>query len=518
MLVELQPVFIHSLFRTGSTYLWNRLRKEPGLCAYYEPFHPELKSVNVDNFKPWRDDGAATDSMNHPRLDSPYLEEFRPLLGREKRGVPLYRQDFAFADFCRRDDHPAQKQYLDSLIAAARPRRAVLQFNRSALRGEWFRRQYPGALQLYLVRHPDHQFHSQVSLKAYLGMDTFFVMDLMAAALNRHTPEFAPLNRVIPLPCYLSSNFAVQRRFYSRIATVFTREERYALFYYLWFSALVEHLGHPGDLLSIDALSLDPSYRKSVENRLSCFVNSPVEFPDAAVRQYSHPPLPPEAGQRIRHEIQARVLGRMPGKDVAAALASLSPLLRDWLLLGETLPEAVNPESVAPIAGLRPPWEIRDAMMEILGADLERHFQERHLLRALHAGARPPVDYGIAGERAADSRNPELAALRQRCICLENERDDSQRREREESCRWAERLGEMEVRLAESEQQRENREKELRRALEQRDQVRRDLQVRSLQRDKAESVVEELRKELEAMRNTRWRRVKARLCRMRIGK
>ena len=33
------PVFIHSLFRAGSTYLFSRLRDRPGLYCFYESMH-----------------------------------------------------------------------------------------------------------------------------------------------------------------------------------------------------------------------------------------------------------------------------------------------------------------------------------------------------------------------------------------------------------------------------------------------------------------------------------------------
>ena len=39
---RLKIIFIHSLFRTGSTYLWSTLKKNKKSICYYEPLNEQL--------------------------------------------------------------------------------------------------------------------------------------------------------------------------------------------------------------------------------------------------------------------------------------------------------------------------------------------------------------------------------------------------------------------------------------------------------------------------------------------
>ena len=43
-LSELLPVFIHSSFRTSSTWIWSKIRQLAITTAYYEVFHEDLQS------------------------------------------------------------------------------------------------------------------------------------------------------------------------------------------------------------------------------------------------------------------------------------------------------------------------------------------------------------------------------------------------------------------------------------------------------------------------------------------
>ena len=41
------PLFIHAWFRSGSTYIWSKLRNDEKLICYYEPFHEVLAEKSL---------------------------------------------------------------------------------------------------------------------------------------------------------------------------------------------------------------------------------------------------------------------------------------------------------------------------------------------------------------------------------------------------------------------------------------------------------------------------------------
>jgi len=69
-------IFIHSLFRSGSTYLFGVFRRSPsGYWAYQEPFHEYLikaasdpERLGINNEK--------TNLLRHPKFKKPFFYEF----------------------------------------------------------------------------------------------------------------------------------------------------------------------------------------------------------------------------------------------------------------------------------------------------------------------------------------------------------------------------------------------------------------------------------------------------------
>ena len=88
------PVFIHSSWRTSSTWVWLKFRQLPETMSYYEPFHGLLakrtraEAQSID-YRSW--------DSNHPPGD-PYGLEYLPLI-RETGGVPFSEPAMAFEWF-----------------------------------------------------------------------------------------------------------------------------------------------------------------------------------------------------------------------------------------------------------------------------------------------------------------------------------------------------------------------------------------------------------------------------------
>ena len=209
-----RAVFVHSLFRTGSTYIWNKFRRDGAFHCYYEPFHQELAFLGSEYSGRWNSDPELAGAVGHPLLNREYMHEYRHLLKSGKPGVPHFRKSFSFDDFCRRDGHPAQKKYIDFLLAGCGGKIPLLQFNRSALRIAWFKKYYPSALHVYQYRNPRLQFDSFLSLEKNRGLDIFLLSDLLTAGVNRRKdPFFDDLAGLVPLFEYHASSFRKEEAF-----------------------------------------------------------------------------------------------------------------------------------------------------------------------------------------------------------------------------------------------------------------------------------------------------------------
>ncbi|MGO4168387.1 hypothetical protein [Novosphingobium sp. YAF33] len=90
---NLQTVFIHSSFRTGSTWLWFKFREQLDCYCYYEIFNEILGEINFKSILQ-----SAEDWNSHHPQGAPYFSEFSPLLDKTE-GIDGFDQDLALTDF-----------------------------------------------------------------------------------------------------------------------------------------------------------------------------------------------------------------------------------------------------------------------------------------------------------------------------------------------------------------------------------------------------------------------------------
>ena len=108
-----RPIFIHSLFRTGSTYLWNLFRKNNKYICYYEPFHQYLLDVNTKNIDIIL--SRKHKEMHHPELDKYYWYEFTEFVKERENGIPFFKKEFVFDEFCTISQNDDLRKYCDTL-------------------------------------------------------------------------------------------------------------------------------------------------------------------------------------------------------------------------------------------------------------------------------------------------------------------------------------------------------------------------------------------------------------------
>jgi hypothetical protein len=212
-------IFLHSGFRSGSTWFWNRFRQCPATHAYYEPFHEDKglltpALIEVDRANKW--------NSGHPHLATPYNAEYAGLL-RERFGVEGFHDRFAYDSYYANGDDPDQSAYIERLIGHARQlgKVPVLGFVRSFGRVPWLTRQFPGALHIVTLRDPLGQW---ASIKARLatGNAYFDYRYYLLASVASQTKDYAHWFEEFGLPraseaVYRVIPLAVRLRLFLRV-------------------------------------------------------------------------------------------------------------------------------------------------------------------------------------------------------------------------------------------------------------------------------------------------------------
>lgn len=152
MIGAARPVIATARFRAGSTLLWHLLRQLEGVTAFYEPCHDNL-CAHVQADTPVQD--------SHRGVTS-YWDEYAPF---RDRLPALHAHAFGASRLYLEagDEWPAFEHYLRTLIGETRPRRTVLQMNRTDLRLPWLRARFPEAVIVHLLRDPRDQWLSMVA-------------------------------------------------------------------------------------------------------------------------------------------------------------------------------------------------------------------------------------------------------------------------------------------------------------------------------------------------------------------
>jgi hypothetical protein len=304
--MNMSPVFIHSLFRTGSTYIWLKFRNNKKNCCYYEPFN-EVLSVLSKDVSCELNKTFAIDVLGHPQLGRRYFYEYEKLLIDDIQGVPCFQKSFVADEFCCVNNTNKLIKYVDFLISSSGHRRPVFQFCRSSLRVDWFVRNYPEACNIYIVRNPRDNWASYV-INSQKGNNYFLVMNLVFAGLNKKNKYLNELAKRVLLIEYRNDDFGKEFKAYSQILDAYSLEEKYFIFYYIWFCSLVENVLRADFILNINKLNEDLDYRKKTIDFLLLTGVNHIDFSDVNIKKYSCYPLSNIKMDEIEREVLGLVL------------------------------------------------------------------------------------------------------------------------------------------------------------------------------------------------------------------
>jgi len=273
---EPDDVYIHAMWRTGSTFLISRFRETNACLDFYEPFHEEVGRQDMGGMaarRRRRQHVARQAALNHPEMREGYFVNYAlPVAGSDMPLYALYRNRFGMGDVYRGLSDDA-RQYLvaASRLARLKDRRAVFGFCRSGLQLPGMTRALRGE-HIYLYRDPRSQFASYRPGENDYFMPMTLVQLLAAERLH---PIIAPV--VAKMTGTSLIRQMSRRGLAPRLALKLARpniarlsgDDLYRLFYTSWL--VCNEAGRMGcdDQVSLAGLARQPSYRQAMEERFS---------------------------------------------------------------------------------------------------------------------------------------------------------------------------------------------------------------------------------------------------------
>lgn len=289
------PIFIHSLYRSGSTYLFNVFRRsDRGYWCYQEPENEFLRHLDGDTQKLLEMGSDTTHSLRHAALSKPYFWEFHQI---KDALSGLFRKSFSFDDFFVEaiSELPEdQRHYFAALIANAKGR-PVLQLCRSAGRVGALKHTF-GGTHIHLWREPRNQWWS------------FKVNDYFdpAVRLIYNARSLPPVLEETRQRCgiveFHSEN--IEEEFEHARKHPLGATPNYFAFYALWLYAYLETEKYADVTISIDSLSADEAYRESTVQSLAQVGVDGLDFSDCSVPQAVFTEGENEFFKKIEHQVQ----------------------------------------------------------------------------------------------------------------------------------------------------------------------------------------------------------------------
>ena len=283
-----RAVFLHTGWRSAGTWLWSRCRELGNVAAFYEPLHEAastLRRSDIARIRPgsWQSNHGET---------APYFEEYRALIPRYRRGVPLYDPSFAFDDFFIGPDQdaPALEAYLAGLLASAElaGRAGVLKFCRSLGRVGWMEARFPHALHAVVLRDPVAQWRSCQRLLTHERNRYFTLAPALVLARNAGTPlvQEAAARLGVQLPRLESPDLAYGIETVWRHLKRQDDAERYRTYLAYWTLTALSAVRGRAMVIDTAQLATSASHREEVERALAASLGSPINLrpqaPDAA--------------------------------------------------------------------------------------------------------------------------------------------------------------------------------------------------------------------------------------------
>ncbi len=269
------PIFIHSLFRSGSTYFYSKVRDIKGFCCLQEPLH-EFVFQNVDtpvnlitSHGP-----SAQQTYRHPQLDLPYWQEVYDLHHAWKDHCD---QNIIYGQYFERDPEKLNVSFWKSLIQST-SMRLVFQECRTASRMGALKVLIP-AFHIFLKRNPRDQW------KSYGVTRYFHSVNLILA----HLPN-APssISKKLYRNLNIKKNSNLKELLSQAKDVQLSDHDSYWIFYNIWRDAYETARSNADLIIDMDILGQCDTYRLGVQMKLKDFGIPNINFDDCNLPSYAH--------------------------------------------------------------------------------------------------------------------------------------------------------------------------------------------------------------------------------------
>jgi|GEM_PF-3149431 len=268
------PIFIHSLYRAGSTYLFKVFRcSDQSYWCYQEPENETLRHLNFDPDTLLLVGREVVEALRHPVLNRSYYWEFYQI---KDHLTGLFQKSFSFDDYFV---DPAiglpeeQVRYLKALINHAKGR-PVLQFCRSLGRLAAMKSAF-GGVHIHLWREPRNQWWSY-------KVNDYFDSAIQLIYNARFLP---PILREVKCLCGIPEFHSadIEEEFKFSREHPLNSYNNYFAFYALWVYGFIAGDRNADVFVNIDRLSYDETYRDLTLEMLSQHGVDGIDFSDCMV-------------------------------------------------------------------------------------------------------------------------------------------------------------------------------------------------------------------------------------------
>ncbi|WP_431482875.1 glycosyltransferase [Pseudomonas solani] len=266
--------FVHSLFRSGSTYFYNALKRTGKVHIYHEPMHEVIASLaNSWDQMASRKEELKT-ILRHNFLEGGYFDEYASLLQDIKRSFdPKFSFDYYFLS--SGDEAPDMKTYIDILKEGA-SQLPVLQCTRTSGRIDWLKENYKSS-NVFLLRNPWDQWYSY-------KVDPYIASTPRIIYAQNNTPDHlkAVLMKSGAPPLYEGNT---QEKIAYSLLHPLTPEQDYFLFFGSWLHSFVCGEQYCDVFIDMDELSTSAEYRTQCLVKLEEIGIKSVDFSDAKLHR-----------------------------------------------------------------------------------------------------------------------------------------------------------------------------------------------------------------------------------------
>ena len=266
--------FVHSLFRSGSTYIYNVFKRTGKFHTYHEPMHEVIASLPNS----WSELSGRKDqlksTLRHDFLMGGYFDEFSHLLPSIKKTFdPKFSFDYYFMEFG--GSAPDLKAYIDLLVDGA-PKPPVLQCTRTSGRMGWLKENYKSN-HVFLLRNPWDQWYS-------------YKVDPYISTTPRIIYSQNNLPKILKAVFEASGAFPLTGRdTQEKVVYGFKRplspDQDYFLFFGLWLHSFMCGERDCDVFIDMDELSASTKYQASCLSNLKKIGIQSIDFSDARLHR-----------------------------------------------------------------------------------------------------------------------------------------------------------------------------------------------------------------------------------------